>query len=113
MSTWTGEAHKRTDQQNRALHLYLENVAKELNDAGWTIQKLLEHTIEIQWTKNTAKELLWRPVQKMLLDKESTKLLDKIEPSEVYDILNRYLSEICGIHVPWPHRDPNDIAPTL
>lgn len=113
MSDYKGPARVRTDLQNRSLHLYLENVAKELNESGWTIQKLLEHTIEIQWSKNTAKELLWRPVQKMLLDKESTKLLDKIEPSEVYDILNRYLSEICGIHVSWPHRDPNDEAPLL
>jgi hypothetical protein len=113
MSKDLGKPNRLTRTQQNALHLYLEHVALELNNAGWTIQKLLEHTIEINWTKNLAKELLWRPVQKMLKDKESTTQLDKIEPSEVYEHLNRYLSEICGIHVPWPSRLPGDIAPTI
>src|ERR1700744_4714511 len=112
MAKDTGQVYRLTRTQQNALHLYLEQLAESLNASGWTIQKLLQHTIEINWSKNSCKELLWRPVQEMLLSKKSTTELSKVEPSEVFDHINRYLSEICGIYVPWPSRDPNDEAPT-
>jgi hypothetical protein len=109
MSVYTGEPHKRTYSQNNALHLYYEHLAQELNDSGWTIQKFLSHAVEINWTKDLVKELLWRPIQKMLVEKQSTVQLDKIQEIDIiYDYINRHVSELCGIHVPFPN-DPNKI----
>jgi len=94
---------QRTATQNDALHKYYELLAKELNDAGWTVQKLLQHTIEIDWTKDTVKELLWRPVQKLLTGKPSTTNLDKTSEIDlVYEHINRYVGETTGIHMPFP-----------
>jgi hypothetical protein len=94
---------KLTRQQQKALHLYYQLLADELNDSGWTIQKLLSNTVEINWTKNLIKELLWRPIQKMLTEKESTTNLNKIQEIDlVYEHINRHVSELCGIHVPFP-----------
>ena len=107
---YTGKPRVRTEQQNKSLHLYFEMLASELNQSGWSIQKLLKHTVEINWTKDLIKELLWRPIQKMLVQKESTTKLDKTQEIDlIYDHINRYVGEICGIHVEWPKE--TDIAP--
>ena len=99
----------RTTQQNRALHLFCTLVAKALNDAGISLQQLLSKAkVEIPCTKDNIKENLWRPIQKAVLKKHSTRELGKHEVDEVYDVINRFLSdfELNGrryhIHVPWP-----------
>lgn len=98
----------RSDNQNRALHKYFELLANELNAAGYSIQKLLEHTVEVSWSKDTVKELIWRPVQEALIQKKSTTKLDKIQDIDlVYDHLNRHLSEEFGLHVPFPNNPMN------
>lgn len=114
MSDYKGPPRIRTETQSRALHLYFQLLADELNNSGWSIQKFLSHAVEINWTKNSVKELLWRPIQKMLVEKQSTTALDKVtEIDLIYDHINRHVSELTGIHVEFPHRDPNDIAPML
>ncbi len=40
----------RTDNQNRALHLYFTHLAKELNDAGYTVQLVLKQKIDLDWS---------------------------------------------------------------
>jgi hypothetical protein len=96
------ETGVRSDNQNRALHLYFEHLAKELNDAGYNIQKLLSHAVDLDWDKDTVKELLWRPIQVALINKKSTTNLDRVSEIDViWEHLNRYLGEL-GIHVPFP-----------
>lgn len=109
---YTGEPHKRTLQQNKALHKFCEEVARELNNQGITVQKFLDHAVELDWNKDTVKNLIWKPIQKALTDKGSTTELDKINDIDlIYDHINRHLSIEFGISVDWPHKDPNDIAP--
>lgn len=97
---------QRTDSQNNSIHLYFELLSKALNNAGWTVHKLLKHTVEINWTSSLIKELLWRPVQIALTNKNSTTKLDKTsEIDTIYEHINRYISEICHIHVPFPHKE--------
>lgn len=105
----------RTDQQNKAMHKYFELVADALNDAGYPIQRVLkEHTkVEIDWTKDSVKEILWRTVQKRLLGKSSTTELSKqADIDKVYETVNRFLAQM-GIHVPFPSHPPGfwDTAP--
>ena len=63
---------QRTDQQNRALHLYFTQLAKILNEAGLDMRKVLKPSINIPWTAKSIKENLWRPIMKIQLGKDST-----------------------------------------
>ena len=96
-----------TDQQRKALHKFFELLAESLNDGGWNVQKTLRHDVEIPWNKTLVKELIWRPVQEAMTDKHSTTKLDRIEPSQIYEVLNRHLGEKLGIHVDWPCDETN------
>ena len=93
---------KRTTLQNRSLHLFCQQLADALNDAGLDMKKTLKQDIEIPWTMENVKNHLWRPIQEAMTDKESTTALDSSEPSQVYEVLNRHLGEKFKIHVPWP-----------
>lgn len=93
---------KRTLTQNAALHKFLEMLADALNDAGWDMKRTLRADVDIPWTKQTAKDQLWRPIQDAYLQKKSTADADTDEYRKVYSVLNRHLSEKCGVHVPWP-----------
>lgn len=94
----------RTTDQNRAMHKYFSLLATALNDAGLTVQHVLTKKVELDWTQNMIKEILWRDVQKRLFGKTSTKDLDKVsEITLVYDTLNRHLSEKFQLEsIPFP-----------
>lgn len=94
--------NSRTSQQNRAMHKFFKLLADELNDAGFTVAKTIKRPLEIPWSEHTVKEVLWKQIQVALTDKESTRELNTSEVSQVYDALNRALSERCGVSVPFP-----------
>src|SRR3990167_4602057 len=94
----------RTASQNNALHLYFERVSEALNDAGLTIEKVIENfTMEHEWSAGTVKELLWREAQRFATQKESTIELNKLQEIEkVYDIVNRFLAKLKIESIPFP-----------
>jgi hypothetical protein len=92
----------RTDQQNKALHVWLREVGEELNAAGLDMRKTLKQEVEIPWTEDRVKEFIWYPVMEAATGKESTTKLTTVEISEVHDILSRHLGEKFSIYVPWP-----------
>ncbi len=92
----------RTSQQNKALHKYCELLAVVLNDAGLDMKTVLKPEIDIPWTKESVKNHLWRPIQEIMLDKESTTEMDTSDPSDIYLVLDRHLAEKFGVHVEWP-----------
>lgn len=60
--------------------------------------------MDIDWTPELVKELLWRTAQKAITGKDSTTQLDKVEDINIiYEHLNRHLGQLFGIHVPFPH----------
>ncbi len=93
---------KRSQAQNNAMHLWLAHLAGELNDAGLDMKKTLKPEAEIPWTADRAKEFLWRPIQKAVLEKESTTEPTTSELVQVYEVLNRHLATKFGVSVPWP-----------
>lgn len=93
----------RTLTQNRALHKYFTLLADTLNDGGLTVVKTLK--VDVDWTPDSVKELLWRPIQEAVLDKKSTTKLNKDEISKVYDVLNRALGVKFGISLEFPNKD--------
>lgn len=59
--------------------------------------------MDLDWDKESVKDLLWRPAQKALLKKSSTTELNKLQDiDKVWEHLNRYLGVNFGIHVPFP-----------
>ena len=101
---------KRTTQQNKALHVYFELVAEALNSAGYDIPTILKKTrIDIPWTKESAKELIWKTIQKSMYSKESTTQLSKQqEIDKVYEVVNRFLATLKIESIPFPSDDPVD-----
>lgn len=95
-----------TPQQRKSLHLYCEMLANALNDAGYDMRKVLEMRpqMSIPWTKTSVKENLFKPILLAMEEKDSTEDMDNIEPSEVYEVLNRFTAQAFGVSVPWPDR---------
>ena len=97
------EIVRRTNQQNKSLHVWFGLLANELNAGGYTVQMVLKQKMDLDWDGEKVKELLWRPAQRAILRKVSTTELKKISDIDtVYDHLNRHLGEKFGIHIPWP-----------
>ena len=97
---------QRTLQQNKAIHLYCQLLADALNDAGLDIQHVLtQKQVSIPWSGDRAKELLWREIQRAMFNKESTTELSRSEVSQVYEVLDRHISEKFGVHVEFPSEE--------
>jgi len=97
------ENHQRTISQNSAMHKYFSMVSNALNNAGLDIKKTL--VVDVDWSRHTVKEIMWKGIQKVLLNKTSTTKLNKNEVTKVYETLNRMLAERYGIYVEFPSRD--------
>ena len=96
-------SEQRTDKQNASLHLFFEHLATELNDSGMDVKKVIEFkTVDVPWSKELVKELLWKPIEQAMLGKESTTKLTTKEVGEVYEVLNRHLATKLGVSVPFP-----------
>lgn len=93
-----------TPQQRKAMFLFFRKLSDALNDAGLDAKKTLKPEMEIPWTPEMIKRCIWDPIQEALVEKTSTTELNTIEPSKVYEIINRNMAEKFGIHVPWPDR---------
>ena len=98
------ESRQRTAQQNRALHLYCQMLSAKLNEAGLDMKKTLKPDIAIPWTPDNVKAHLWKPIQEAVTGKRSTTQLDTCNSSDVYEVLNRHMSEKFGISIEWPSR---------
>ena len=97
----------RTNQQNKALHLYFTLLAEALNAAGFDMKKTIK--IDIPWTAMTVKEYLWRPVMNTYLQKKSTTKLNKqVDIDEVWEIINREIGQRTGVFVEFPSRIPEE-----
>jgi hypothetical protein len=101
---WFGRG-TRSDQQNKAIHLFCRLLADALNDAGLDVRKTMKQDFDLPWTEKLVKELLWRPVQAAMLNKDSTTKLNKMEISDVYETINRHLAQTHGVSVPFPSHE--------
>lgn len=97
------ENNKRSIAQNSAMHKYFSMVANALNNAGLDIKKTL--VVDVSWISHTVKEIMWKGIQKALLNKTSTTKLTNIEVTKVYETLNRMLAERYGVYVEFPNKD--------
>ena len=97
--------NKRTDNQNRAIHLYLELLARQLNENGHTLQDVVERIrkAEIIATKENLKEVVWKPMQKALYGLESTKDLDRVQPDRIHEMIEAWKTREFRLdYIPFP-----------
>ena len=84
---------KRTKKQNNSLHLFCKKLSDELNGKGMYMQIVLKPTYELRWDTKTVKEHLWKPIQRVLIQKPSTTELDTSEVTKVHEQLMLALKE--------------------
>jgi len=77
-------------------------LSQELNDAGLDMKAVLKPEVDIPWSKMTVKEHLWKPIEKIMIDKESTEEMTNEEVSKIYEVLNMHLASKLGVSVPFP-----------
>lgn len=93
---------KRTNQQNKAIHKLFTQLATELNTLGLDARLILKPTYQIWWTPEMIKRDLWKPLQKVMLNKESTTELTTAEVSKVYEQLAKIIGEKHGVSIDFP-----------
>ena len=92
---------KRTDLQNKSIHLWFRQLGETLNEAGYE-QKI---TIggDVPWTEWSVK-VVFVKIAKAMYGKIHTSDLTTKELTEVSEVLNRLLGDE-GIHIPFPSLD--------
>ena len=101
---------KRTSTQNKAIHLYLEQIARELTNMGETMQNVVKKmpAVEITPSKESLKIVVWKPIQEAMLGKKSTTELTTAEVSKVYEIVSMFLAKQFKISIPFPDETQTD-----
>jgi len=102
--TWK-MGRQRTTAQNSAMWLWLTQLAKALNDAGYDMKRTLKPAVEIPWNKDKAKEHLWNPVQEIMTDKKSSVDLDRKEISDIQEVVARHIAQSTGVSVAFPTKN--------
>jgi len=102
-----------TPSQRRALHLYCDMLAARLNEAGLDMKAVLKPEVDIPWNKMSVKEHLWKPIEKIMVDKDSTEDMTNKEVSEIYEVLNRHLGDKLGVSVPFPSMEERCLATAI
>lgn len=92
----------RTKKQNDSLHLWFDQLAQTLNDAGLDLRVVLKPEAELPWNRVLIKELLWRPIQKIVTRKKSTTRLTRKEMNDIHKIIETHLAKKFGVLVDFP-----------
>ena len=97
-------------QQQKSLHLYLELVAETLDREGRTMQDVVKaiKRAEIRPTKMALKEVVWKPLFKIISGKDSTTQHDPKDLDRTFEAMNKWLGEQFEIHVPFPTQEIKD-----
>jgi len=95
---------QRSLSQNAALHLFCQQLADKLNEAGLDQRKVMKPSADIPWNMESVKENLWRPIQKAVTGLDSTTKPKTSQYPAIYDVLNMHLATKFGISVEWPKR---------
>lgn len=95
---------QRTLVQNRSMHKLFRILSDQLNTLGLDMRIVLKPTYEIWWTPEMIKRDLWKPLQKVMLDKDSTTELFTDEVSKVYEQLAHIIGEKHGVEIEFPNQ---------
>ena len=100
------ESKLRSDQQRKAIEVLCRTVSEALNAKDLDMVTVLsKKEIDIPWTQYMVKELIFKKIEFVLFGKVSTTQLEKLQVSEIYDVMNRWLIDKFNISVPFPSDD--------
>lgn len=86
------------------MHLYLEIVARALNEDGHTMQDVMKAItkMEVKPTKQLMKDGVWKQILLTLFGLETTTKQTNEQIQDVYETMNKWLGQWFQIHVPFP-----------
>lgn len=90
---------QRTIAQNKAIHVYFQEMAQLLTESGIDVQLFLKD-FEISYSPEMIKNI-WRNIAKEKFQKDGTSQLTTTELQAVYEEFNRHVAKH-GIHLPFP-----------
>ena len=99
---------QRTKQQNKAMRKLFSLLSDELNEKGLEMKVILKSDCKIWWTPEAILEYLWRPLQKVMYQKESTTQLTTQEVNKIYEQLAKIIGEKHGIEINFPSQQETD-----
>lgn len=92
----------RSNQANRALHLYFTQISRALNEEGHTFMIDIKGIhYECPFTLEIVKNAIWKPIQLTLFDITTTKKLTTQIINTIIDVISLWLSEK-GIMIEFP-----------
>lgn len=103
METINSEKLK-TEAQRNAVHLWMEQSAKVLNDHGITksvvLEKLTTRGLDTAWTKESFKEDVYKPVFKAVAAKQSTEQANTTDHDVCVQGLQKWAAQALGVVLP-------------
>ena len=96
----------RTWRQNNTLHLLFRRMAEALNDAGFEIAHPFKPDLEIPYSEESVKELLYKPIITMYFKVDRSTELDTEQLSESMTILVDAVNRNTGVYVHIPTGEP-------
>jgi hypothetical protein len=94
----------RTISQNKALHLLFTHISNYCIETGIDQKAIVSQldNYSIPTTPQVIKEI-WRSIQISVTGKTSTKDLNKKEIDQVYDVFNKFISEVTHEYFAFPN----------
>ena len=97
---------KRTDQQRKAIEVYCRELAEALNDGGYSVNAVMKvKKMEVPWTQDMVKELLFKHAMMTMYGHTSTKDLKIDEVDKVYRTVDRHMNEYFHVSVEFPSEE--------
>ena len=94
----------KTDKQRASVHLWMEQVAKMLNDNGVdkrvVLHKLTTRGLDTQWTKDSFKADVYKPVFAAVAAKQSTEEANTTDHSFVVQGITKWVAQEWGVALP-------------
>ena len=85
----------RTDQQNKALHLFFTIISNQLNEMGVEYKHfgLNGQVLSTMHTPNIVKEFIWRRIQISLFDVKSTTKINTEQINAITDVMIKFFGD--------------------
>ena len=101
--SWKSEGSM-TQSQRSASHVWMEQLARVLNEAGFDeslyFREYAKAGFTVPFTKGSVKRIFYKPTLDAITGKKSTEDMNTLEPSEICMIVGKALSERLGIEPP-------------
>ena len=99
---YTIQKADRTFKQNNALHLLFTRLADGLNDAGYGIPHPMNTEMEMPYSQESVKTLLWTPIIQSIYGTTRSSHLDTEQLSHAAEVMIDAVNLSTGVYIPFP-----------